>query len=165
MWHFLLCNKYISLLLYILWVITWLFYILHLPPANQRPVFGSREQYTTNQRPVFRLHGDCSIVGIFLQPIRDQYLGHVNNVQPIRGRYLGYIITWLLWWSRDCSIVGNSLLLTYACVHYRVSKNHHIWIWHLYARLTRGVAVLSCTLSHDYTTALTIYGYDTCICK
>ena len=38
-----------------------------------------------------------SITLIFLQPIRDQYLGHVNNVQPIRGRYLGYMmITWLL---------------------------------------------------------------------
>ena len=30
----------------------------HIPPANQRPVFGSREQCTSNQRPVFRLHSD-----------------------------------------------------------------------------------------------------------
>ena len=35
-----------------------LFYNTHTPPANQRPVFGSREQCTANQRPVFRLHGD-----------------------------------------------------------------------------------------------------------
>ena len=64
----------------------------HISTANQRPVFGSREQCTANQRPVFRLHVDCSIVGIFLQPIRDQYLGHVNNIQPIRDRYLGYMM-------------------------------------------------------------------------
>ena len=30
----------------------------HIPTANQRPVSGSREQCTANQRPVFRLHGD-----------------------------------------------------------------------------------------------------------
>ena len=29
-----------------------------MSPANQRPVFGSREQCTANRRPVFRLHGD-----------------------------------------------------------------------------------------------------------
>ena len=30
----------------------------HIPTANQRPVFGSREQCTANQRPVFSLHVD-----------------------------------------------------------------------------------------------------------
>ena len=34
----------------------------HIPPANQRPVSGSREQCTANQRPVFMLHGDHVIV-------------------------------------------------------------------------------------------------------
>ena len=37
---------------------TSLFYNTHIPSANQRPVFGSREQCTANQSPVFRLHGD-----------------------------------------------------------------------------------------------------------
>ena len=107
-----------------------LFYILHLPPANQRPVFGSREQNTTNQRPVFRLHGDCSIVGIFLQPIRDQYLGHVNNVQPIRGRYLGYMtITWLFYnryllWVMTSLFYNRYLLSTHKT---RTHTNTH-WL-------------------------------------
>ena len=35
---------------------------------------------------------DCFILGIIQQPIRDQYLDHVNNVQPIRDRYLGYMV-------------------------------------------------------------------------
>ena len=30
----------------------------YMAQANQRPVFGSREQYTTNQRPAFRSCGD-----------------------------------------------------------------------------------------------------------
>ena len=39
-------------------VITWLFYspIFHQPIRDQ--YLGSREQFTANQRPVFRLHGE-----------------------------------------------------------------------------------------------------------
>ena len=79
-----------------------------------------------------------------------------------------------------------AIVLTYACLHYRVSKNHHIWICHLpciclarplritiyrydmclvyvcaYTPRSGFNIVYSCvhTLSHDYSTALTIYGY------
>ena len=38
----------------------------HILTANQRPVFGSREQCTANQRPVFRLHGDQVTVMVIM---------------------------------------------------------------------------------------------------
>ena len=65
----------------------------HIPTANQRPVFGSREQCTANQRLVFRLHDDHVTV-LYSASSSSQsetsIWGHVNNIQPIRDRYLGY---------------------------------------------------------------------------
>ena len=106
------CALYILLLLYILWVITLLFY-----------------------SPIFQ------------QPIRDQYLGHVNNVQPIRGWYLGYMVIMWLFYIRhllSTNVYIHCACLRFSLIYFRIKVN--FWLSYPKLGINHSVKKLKITL-------------------